>query len=116
MVQADPTARAFSSFHREDRYRRSQEGTAVSSTAAGGGTATVRMAAVTPKPPQRAAATSSIETVQESRRLADPGELCVCAFGHSLKRTNPVPPVVRAKFDQVAHHRMAIVQAGDKAD
>src|SRR5712692_1304747 len=86
-----------------------------SSSEAGGGTATARMAAVTPKPPQRAVATSSIETVQQLRRLADPGKPCICAVGHSLERTNPMPPAVGTERDQVAHHGTAIVHARYKA-
>src|SRR5712692_4778388 len=113
MVQPDPAARAFSSFHHEDTYRCSQGGTALSSTEAGGGTAAVRMPAVTHKPAQRAAATSSIETVQQARRLADPGEPRIRALGHSLERTNPMPPAVGAERDQFPHYGSAAVQAGD---
>src|SRR5260370_11284231 len=115
MGEPDPAARAFSCLQRDDAYRYSQEGVAPASLAAGGGAATARMAAVTPSPADSPAATSSIETVQQSRRLAHPGELCICALGHSLQRTNPMPCGVRAERDQVAHHWMAIVQAGDNA-
>ncbi|HAC44936.1 MAG TPA: hypothetical protein DCF65_02605, partial [Chloroflexi bacterium] len=61
------------------------------------------MAAVTPKPAQRAAATSNIETVQQLRRLADPGKPCICTIGHSLERPSPMPPAVGTERDQVAH-------------
>src|SRR6266436_4708388 len=87
----------------------------VSSSGAGGGTATARIAAVTPKPAQRAAATSSIETIQQLRRLADPGKPCICAVGHSLERTNPMPLAVGTERDKVADHGTAIVHACDKA-
>src|SRR5260370_42292217 len=86
-----------------------------SSSGAGGGTATARMAAVTPKPAQRAADTSSIETIQQLRRLADPGKPCIGAVGHSLKRTNPIPPAVGTERDQVAHPGTARVPACDQA-
>src|SRR6266851_4829777 len=115
MIQPAPAAKASSSFHRLDRKRCSQDGTVASSSWAGGGTATARTAAVTPKPAQRAAATSSIESVQQLRRLADSGKPCICAIGNSLERTNPMPPAVGAERHQVAHHGTAVVHACDKA-
>src|SRR5258708_20090484 len=91
MGQRDPAAKAFSYLQHEDAYRYSQEGVAPSSLAAGGGIATVRMAAVTPNPADSPAATSSIETVQQSQRLTNPGQLCIFPHRPSLPRTHSMP-------------------------
>src|SRR5438445_4141310 len=114
-VQPAPAARALSSAHRERTNRSSQEVAIASSGTVGGGTAIARVAAVTPRPAQSAAAISSIELIEKACWIADIGELGLCALRQGRERTDAMPPAVAPERDQVTHHRAAVVQAGNYA-
>jgi len=81
----------------------------------GAGAATLRIATNVPRPALNAAASSSIESVQQPQWIANAGELRPDTLGHGGRRSDAMPPSVLPKSHQLLNGWATIVKAADTA-
>src|SRR5579872_4737720 len=112
--QPDAEARATSRSHVARTFERSTAAPAVSTIGLGRPIDSAAIAIAAPAP--IAAATSSIEAVQQARGVGDPTKLAPQALGHRLPRSDPMPLAIVAECDELLDTRPAIVETADAAD
>ena len=82
----------------------------------GAGNPAARTAPNAPRPAQSAAATSSIERIEQPHWVAHRGELCAHTIWHRRRRADPMPAAVMAVSNQLLHRGTSIVHALYTAD
>src|ERR1700730_1532059 len=104
-----------SAAHQRTAIRCSEDPPGTSNAVVGAGKVIARIAPKVPIPALKAAATSSIESVQQAHRIANAGELRSHTLWHRRRGADAVPASIVAKANELLHHRATVVEASDAA-